>query len=282
MAKKWIVTAVDTSESAVNRGDMETAGRMVREFAADEFPVSANIEARWIEPVNGIQDKAKFDHLVKDFKKNGWSGRPILAWNDDGYHWQAFTGSHRILAAREAGIDVPVYEIPREVIDRGYSVLEENGKSGDDFISASDDDTRDEVFRSLVEDYGIRELALPRKLLNLEENLNDAVTYDDSGNVIPLSQRFNTQNPDVRYSVRTAPPPRETGIGYKVFYQKNGKLYPPMVANPGGADTPVGIWLDADAAPVAGTSKTGRPQVKQGGKGTQGGSGLQVKSDSQK
>lgn len=62
-------------------------------------------------------------------------------------------------------------------------------------------------------------------------------------------------------------------MGYKVFYQKDGKLYPPMVANPGGADTPVGVWLDADEGVRAGTSKTGRPQVKAGGKGTQGGSG---------
>ena len=46
-----------------------------------------------------------------------------------------------------------------------------------------------------------------------------------------------------------------------------------MVANPNGEDTPVGEWLDADAAPIAGQSKTGRPQVKAGGKGTQGGSG---------
>lgn len=78
---------------------------------------------------------------------------------------------------------------------------------------------------------------------------------------------------DTQLSVRTAPPPKVTGIGYKVFVQKNGKLYPPMVANPGGADTPVGVWLDAAAAPISGMSKTGRPQVKQGGKGTQGGSG---------
>lgn len=77
-----------------------------------------------------------------------------------------------------------------------------------------------------------------------------------------------------RFSIRTNTPPKKTGIGYKVFYRgKDGKLYPPMVANPEGRDTPVGIWLDADAAPIVATSKTGRPQVKAGGKGTQGGSG---------
>ena len=78
---------------------------------------------------------------------------------------------------------------------------------------------------------------------------------------------------DVSYSLRQKPEPKKKGIGYKVFVLKDGKLYPPMVANPNGAATPVGVWLDADAAPIAGESKTGRPQVKQGGKGTQGGSG---------
>ena len=78
---------------------------------------------------------------------------------------------------------------------------------------------------------------------------------------------------DVSYSLRQKPEPKKKGVGYKVFVLKDGKLYPPMVANPDGAATPVGVWLDADAAPIAGESKTGRPQVKQGGKGTQGGSG---------
>jgi hypothetical protein len=78
----------------------------------------------------------------------------------------------------------------------------------------------------------------------------------------------------VRFSIRRDEAPKKTGIGYKVFVLGNdGKLYPPMVANPGGKDTPVGIWLNADAAPIVGESKTGRPKVKSGGKGTQGGSG---------
>ena len=77
-----------------------------------------------------------------------------------------------------------------------------------------------------------------------------------------------------RFSIRKDTPPKKTGIGYKVFYRgKDGKLYPPMVANPNGEPTPVGVWLDADAAPVVSMSKTGRPQVKAGGRGTQGGSG---------
>ena len=78
---------------------------------------------------------------------------------------------------------------------------------------------------------------------------------------------------DVKYSIREEAPPKNTKEGYKVFVVKNGKLYPPMVANPNAEDTPVGVWLNADVGTRAPDSKTGRMQVKAGGKGTQGGSG---------
>ncbi len=78
---------------------------------------------------------------------------------------------------------------------------------------------------------------------------------------------------NVRYSLRKEDPPKKTLTGYKVFVVKDGKLYPPMVANPNAEDTPVGVWLNADIGAQAPASKTGRLQVKAGGKGTQGGSG---------
>lgn len=77
---------------------------------------------------------------------------------------------------------------------------------------------------------------------------------------------------DVKYSIREEAPPEKTILGYKVFFVKDGKLYPPKVANPNAADTPVGVWLNADIGERAPDSKTGRMQVKAGGKGTQGGS----------
>lgn len=103
----------------------------------------------------------------------------------------------------------------------------------------------------------------------------DAVmeALENAGINVVLEQESEAPT-DAEFSIRKGAAPKKTGIGYKVFYRgKDGKLYPPMVANPNGADTPVGVWLNADAAPMAGLSKTGRPQVKAGGKGTQGGSG---------
>lgn len=78
---------------------------------------------------------------------------------------------------------------------------------------------------------------------------------------------------NTRYSIRKEEPPKKTGIGYKVFVRKGGKLYPPMVANPNGEATPTGVWLNADEGVRAGKSQTGRDKVKAGGKGTNGGGG---------
>ena len=77
---------------------------------------------------------------------------------------------------------------------------------------------------------------------------------------------------DLKFSVREEEPPKNTIKAYKVFvaFKKYpGELFPPMVANPGGKSTPVGIWLNADVGKMAADSKTGRKQVEAGGKGTQ-------------
>lgn len=93
---------------------------------------------------------------------------------------------------------------------------------------------------------------------------------------------------NLKYSIRTEAAPQKTLKGYKVFVafkNKPGELYPPMVASPEGLPTPVGLWLNADTGELARdkegniiTTKGGqgygkRVQVKQGGKGTKGGSG---------
>jgi hypothetical protein len=72
------------------------------------------------------------------------------------------------------------------------------------------------------------------------------------------AEQIELSDTTTRYSIRTEAPPENTVKGYKVFRVKDGKLYPPMVANPGGESTPVGIWLNADIGERAPDSKTGR------------------------
>lgn len=89
---------------------------------------------------------------------------------------------------------------------------------------------------------------------------------------VPVAEgRFAKRLKEEKLEEKIAPKdfnPTITGTAYKVFKVKNGKLYPPMVANAGGEDTPVGVWLDAEEGEFAGLSKTGRMKVKSSGGGT--------------
>lgn len=115
--------------------------------------------------------------------------------------------------------------------------------------------------------------AMKKEMAEKEAKYAEMDSEVEAATGVELSDEDSEGEDTASYRLREDAPPRKTGIGYKVFVLKDGKLYPPMVANPNGEATPVGVWLDADAAPVAGQSKTGRPQVAAGGKGTQGGSG---------
>lgn len=68
--------------------------------------------------------------------------------------------------------------------------------------------------------------------------------------------------------------PKNVGKAYKVFFLgKDGKLYPPIIANDGAKDTPMGVWLPCSSPNIVGyTLKDHRPKVMSGGKGTRGNS----------
>lgn len=139
----------------------------------------------------------------------------------------------------------------------------------DTFLDLVDTDRRaDKGYGDFLKDLDILRDAEKMWLEALDESVGRSKGNTGSGTFVD-----NATGENVQFSLRTEAPPKKTRKGYKVFVVKNGELYPPMVANPNGEPTPVGVWLNADEGVRAGTSKTGRPQVKAGGKGTQGGSG---------
>jgi ParB-like chromosome segregation protein Spo0J len=80
-----------------------------------------SIDPQEIEPLHGVRDQTLLNNLAAEMKQNGWQGRPLLVIDrESGY--SAWTGSHRISAAIEAGLSlVPCYVIDeRELIDRGF------------------------------------------------------------------------------------------------------------------------------------------------------------------
>lgn len=66
--------------------------------------------------------------------------------------------------------------------------------------------------------------------------------------------------------------PKNVGKAYKVFFLgRDGKLYPPVIANDEAKDTPIGVWLPCSCPNIVGyTIKGHRPKVMSGGKGTRG------------
>lgn len=83
----------------------------------------------------------------------------------------------------------------------------------------------------------------------------DPVTYDESGNVIPLSERFNAANEDIRYSRRTAD--LLTASEYKrvssAWFDYNNRGYQFKRRKNGG------ILVDLDSAIVY-TNNNGEPE----------------------
>lgn len=98
------------------------------------------------------------------------------------------------------------------------------------------------------------------KYKNAKNNrkLNDLVTYDDKGDVIPPSKRFNSRKQDIRFHRVTEPEELErlnkekTFRMYSGMQELDGKLYSPMAAIIDGKRTDateIGAWMRADERP---------------------------------
>jgi hypothetical protein len=87
---------------------ISAAGAQAPSFAQSAALSDAVLSADEIQPINGVERPEVFDALVQDMKRNGWRGRPVLVLRQVDGQDRALTGSHRIAAAREAGVDVPV------------------------------------------------------------------------------------------------------------------------------------------------------------------------------
>lgn len=65
------------------------------------------MDADRIIPLHGIVDKNKFEALKNSMELKGWNGL-VLVVLDRGNEYHAINGSHRLAAAKELEIDVPV------------------------------------------------------------------------------------------------------------------------------------------------------------------------------
>jgi hypothetical protein len=167
--------------SAVERGDMATAQRMV-----DEAAKKAGYTVKAYHGTN-----VKFNEFESG-KKNGWLGKGIYFSDNKSYAKQ--NGKRVISAFIDAGKiynsdQKDHYAVLAELQEKFPNINELNisqvlMENGYDAISYTDWDKGK-----------IISIFSPNRIKSA-----DPVTYDDDGNVIPLSERFNPGNSDIRYS----------------------------------------------------------------------------------
>src|SRR3974390_1873180 len=77
-----------------------------------------------VEPPHEVRELGKYERLVHHMSEHGWQGRPLIGrvsfhsrvFEDEHvmYAYDAWTGSHRIAAARVVGVSVPLVVLARE------------------------------------------------------------------------------------------------------------------------------------------------------------------------
>lgn len=217
---KFSVSAEDdqTYLDAVNRGDMKTAQKMVDEEAKKH---GYNVKAYHGTP------NEKFTVFNADI--TGWNGKKFGRGN--------YFSSERDVAKNYAGKSTKIGEDGTLITTEGgiydtylnlgnsYTIdLDEEiakGKKGIKTYSELSNKIYAETKLSGVE-YdsvtikNIKDGSSTKSDVYIVADPNriksaDPVTYDDDGNVIPLSQRFNESNEDIRYSVTTENEPLPKG-----------------------------------------------------------------------
>jgi hypothetical protein len=206
---------------AVERGDMATAQRMVMEAAKLAMPNTKVVDEDGNPKIVYHQTNASV-YINRETGQN-WDEldwRERMEWDerddwDDYWEEREFNTFSRVNARTTQEFDgfffAPEYDEYHEYGDRtieAFLNIENPASRGDYNIDSSKTNAgRDERIRLQNEGYDgvIREedgtiweyVAFnPNQIKSA-----DPVTYDDNGNVIPLSERFNPKKEDIRYSL---------------------------------------------------------------------------------
>ena len=209
--------------SAVERGDMATAQQMVLEAAKLAMPNTKVVDEDGNPKVVYHQTNATV-YINRETGQN-WDEldwRERMEWDerddwDEYWEEREFNTFSRVNARTTNELDgfffAPEYDEYHEYGDRtieAFLNIENPASNGDYNIDASKTNAgRDERVRMQNEGYD--------GVINKEDgeiyeyvafNPNqiksaDPVTYDDNGNVIPLSERFNPEEEDIRFSLQS-------------------------------------------------------------------------------
>jgi len=234
---KFSVTAEDQAYmDAVNRGDMETAQRMVDEEAKIRGYALKAYHGTKSEPFN-VFDRSRVSH-----------GRMY----GDGFYFSPYED-----IAGLYGTDIREYYIKTGAVTGDD--LDNETLAITEYKDIADKKEALDFYRSKVEQFkkygqGIERFRPSSKTINGKHRITyttvgvfdkgnilvvtepqyiksaDPVTYDDNGNVIPLSERFNEGNEDIRYSISEDSDGNKLSEGQREYFKdskvrdENGNL----------------------------------------------------------
>lgn len=206
---------------AVARGDMATAERLVREAAAIAMPDTKVVNEDGLPKVVYHQTNATV-YVNRETGQN-WDDldwRERMEWDerddwDEYWEEQDFNTFSRVNARTTNEFDgfffAPEYDGYHEYGNRTISaflnITNPASREDYDIDSSKNNAGRDERLRLQSEGYDgvIREEdGTIWEYVAFEPNQiksADVVTYDDADNIIPLSERFNPEKEDIRYSL---------------------------------------------------------------------------------
>lgn len=97
-----------------------------------------------------VTNAAKVEAIAESMRANGWMGNPILVDDEDSNEPRALTGTHRIAAAKLAGIEPKLYSLEGKGID--VAALFFDCIDDDDMLEAIEQGGDEEAIRIMREE----------------------------------------------------------------------------------------------------------------------------------
>lgn len=231
----------DDYMKAVNDGDMETAQRMVDEAAKEAgFDSPKLYHGTYAFGFTGIDTKKSNDRIsffaTNSTKTAGtYSGTDSVRRIDTASDGGSTLGNYQLYANTDGMIELDAKGADSNHIELGEYAGEYNdyssGKSYSMYATAkqiakfakkrgySGVIIRNVIDTATPETRNEESVSDVYVFLKPKEQVKsaDPVTYDDEGNIIPLSERFNPDNPDIRWALRGGRTVEELAAAYGII-----------------------------------------------------------------
>ena len=213
LIKQWTLTDKDIREFKLSKEDVSRSKARIDRLlevkrgiqSGETYYIGTNIHDSNFPTNSNIASEETIREIASD---------TILRKGQNAGVYEMYANIGKTVIVEGNGNYYTNLSVPNEL--RRYArESEKSGATTDQIVRMAHEAGYNSVtFKNIREggDYGNAGLSTVYAVFNPTENVKsaDPVTYDDNGNVIPLSERFNSENNDIRYSLRSVDPVQPT------------------------------------------------------------------------